>query len=281
MIELDPVIQQKYSSLVTREYQSSGNILFPTLRVKENITGDTVHFPKIKKSFAYERIPGAPVRNEKVLTEQVSIKLRDFESAQYVDMFKKTKISWDVVSEQAYIVGSALGRCKDQIIIDALTIAENKIDYGTKIADYALIRQITAVLGEKNIRTNDKARNNIHFVVSPHVEQDLLADKDIFSRDFIGRYYRENGSLDGMQYSGLNFHVIGGMDEGGLPLNNGIRTCFLYDGNVVGLGLGVKFDNRLTLLQETNQLQCYGGFSAGSGIIEQSGVYKVLIKESI
>ncbi len=49
--------------------------------------------------------------------------LTDFYAAEYSDIFLQNKINFDERSELAQVVGSAIGRRQDQILLDALLAA--------------------------------------------------------------------------------------------------------------------------------------------------------------
>ena len=92
--------------------------------------------------------------------------MSDFVASEYSDIFLQTKINFDERRELATVVGSAIGRRQDQIIIDAInaasagsTVAKTVVTTGNAAASNLNVGKILAAkkaLDAKNVPPTDR-----------------------------------------------------------------------------------------------------------------------------
>ena len=102
-------------------------------------------------------------------------------AAEYSDIFNQQKINFDERQELAQVVGNAIGRREDQIIIDALnaasagsTVAKTVVTSGSAAASNLNVGKIIAAkkaLDAKNVPPTDR-----HFVIHANNLAGLLGD---------------------------------------------------------------------------------------------------------
>ena len=126
---LSPAFVQLFEAEVHQAYQGAA-VLRGAARTRTGVVGDTVKFPKVGKGTASVRVPQTDVTPINAAFSQVSVSMTDYVAAEYSDIFNQQKINFDERQELAQVVGNAIGRREDQIIIDALNAASAGIDSG-------------------------------------------------------------------------------------------------------------------------------------------------------
>ena len=119
---LSPAFVQLFEAEVHQAYQGAA-VLRGAARTRTGVVGDTVKFPKVGKGSASVRTPQTDVVPINGEFSQVSVSLTDFVAAEYSDVFNQAKVNFDERQELAQLVGNAIGRREDQVIIDALDAA--------------------------------------------------------------------------------------------------------------------------------------------------------------
>ena len=119
---LSPAFVQLFEAEVHQAYQGAA-VLRGAARTRTGVTGDTVKFPKVGKGTASVRIPQSDVVPINSSFSQISVSLTDYVASEYSDIFNQQKVNFDERQELAQVVGNAIGRREDQIIIDALDAA--------------------------------------------------------------------------------------------------------------------------------------------------------------
>ena len=185
---LSPAFVQLFEAEVHQAYQSSA-VLRGAARTRTGVVGDTVKFPKVGKGTASVRTPATDVVPINASFSQVSCSLSNFVAAEYSDVFDQAKVNFDERQELAQVVGNAIGRREDQIIIDALnaasagtTVAKTVVTSGSAAASNLNVGKIIAAkkgLDAKNVPATDR-----HFVIHANNLAGLLGDERAISSDF-------------------------------------------------------------------------------------------------
>ena len=110
---------QLFDAEVKQAYQSS-RALAGLTRERTNVEGNQVKFPKIGKGTATVRVPQTDVTPLNVTYSQVTATMSDYIAAEYSDIFSQQKVNFDERRELVQVVGNAIGRRMDQLVLDAL-----------------------------------------------------------------------------------------------------------------------------------------------------------------
>ena len=158
---LSPAFVQLFEAEVHQAYQGAA-VLRGAARTRTGVTGDTVKFPKVGKGTASVRIPQSDVVPINSSFSQISVSLTDYVASEYSRYLSiNRKLTLTSVKELAQVVGNAIGRREDQIIIDALnaasagsTVAKTVVTSGSAAASNLNVGKIIAAkkaLDAKNV----------------------------------------------------------------------------------------------------------------------------------
>ncbi len=279
---LSPAFVQLFEAEVHQAYQGAA-VLRGAARTRTGVTGDTVKFPKVGKGSASVRVPQTDVTPINASFSQVSVSLTDYVAAEYSDIFNQQKVNFDERQELAQVVGNAIGRREDQIIIDALnaasagsTVAKTVVTSGSAAASNLNVGKIIAAkkaLDAKNVPPTDR-----HFVIHANNLAGLLGDERAVSGDFQTLRALVSGEINTMM--GFRFHVIGDRDEDGLPLATNDRTCFAFHRSALGVGVGIAPKTEINYIPEKTSFLVTAMLSMGAGAIDVDGICDVICDES-
>ena len=278
---LSPAFVQLFEAEVHQAYQGAA-VLRGAGRTRTGVTGDTVKFPKVGKGTATVRVPQTDVTPINAAFSQVSVSMQDFVAAEYSDIFNQQKVNFDERQELAQVVGNAIGRREDQIIIDALnaasagsSVAKTVVTSGSAAASNLNVGKILAAkkaLDAKNVPPTDR-----HFVIHANNLAGLLGDERAISSDFQTVQALVSGSVNSML--GFQFHIVGARDEGGLPLATADRTCFAFHRSALGVGVGIAPKTEINYIPEKTSFLVTAMLSMGSGVIDTDGLVDVICEE--
>jgi len=278
---LSPAFVQLFEAEVHQAYQGAA-VLRGAGRTRTGVTGDTVKFPKVGKGTASVRVPQTDVTPINAAFSQVSVSMQDFVAAEYSDIFNQQKVNFDERQELAQVVGNAIGRREDQIIIDALnaasagsSVAKTVVTSGSAAASNLNVGKILAAkkaLDAKNVPPTDR-----HMVIHANNLAGLLGDERAISSDFQTVQALVSGSINTML--GFQFHIVGDRDEGGLPLATADRTCFAFHRSALGVGVGIAPKTEINYIPEKTSFLVTAMLSMGSGVIDTDGLVDVTCEE--
>lgn len=279
---LSPAFVQLFEAEVHQAYQGTAQ-LRGAARMREGVQGDTVKFPKVGKGQASVRVPQTDVVPINSSFSQVSVSLTDYVASEYSDIFNQQKINFDERQELAQVVGNAIGRREDQILIDALnaasagtTVAKTVVTSGSASASNLNIGKILAAkkaLDAKSVPPTDR-----HFVIHANNLAGLLGDERAISSDFQTVQALVSGSIGTMM--GFTFHTIGDRDEGGLPLSTNDRTCFAFHRSALGCAVGIAPKTEINYIPEKTSFLVTAMLSMGASAIDVDGIVDVVCDES-
>ena len=279
---LSPAFVQLFEAEVHQAYQGAA-VLRGAARTRTGVVGDTVKFPKVGKGSASVRVPQTDVTPINASFSQVSVSMTDYVAAEYSDIFNQQKVNFDERQELAQVVGNAIGRREDQIIIDALnaasagsTVAKTVVTSGSAAASNLNVGKIIAAkkaLDAKNVPPTDR-----HFVIHANNLAGLLGDERAVSGDYQTLRALVSGEINTMM--GFRFHVIGDRDEDGLPLATNDRTCFAFHRSALGVGVGIAPKTEINYIPEKTSFLVTAMLSMGAGAIDVDGICDVICDES-
>lgn len=279
---LSPAFVQLFDSEVHQAYQGSAQ-LQNVCRMRTGVVGNTVNFPKIGKGQATLRNPGTDVVPLNTSFTSVNVSMEDYNASEYSDIFLQTKINFDERRELAQVVGSAIGRRQDQIIIDAIdaatagsSVAKTVVTTGTAAASNLNIGKILAAkkaLDAKNVPPSDR-----HFVIHANNLAGLLSDERAVSGDYQNLRALVAGDINSVL--GFTFHTIGDRDEGGLPLATNDRTCFAFHKSAIGCAVAMAPSTEINYIAEKTSFLVTAKLSMGAVAIDPEGIVDVTCDES-
>ena len=278
---LSPAFVQLFEAEVHQAYQSAA-VLRGAARTRTGVVGDTVKFPKVGKGTASVRTPATDVVPINASFSQVSCSLTNFVAAEYSDVFDQQKVNFDERQELAQVVGNAIGRREDQIIIDALnaasagtTVAKTVVTTGSAAASNLNVGKLLAAkkgLDAKNVPPTDR-----HIIIHANNLAGLLGDERAISSDFQTIQNLVNGSVNTML--GFQFHIVGDRDEGGLPLATADRTCFAFHRSAIGVAVGIAPKTEINYVPEKTSFLITAMLSMGAVAIDVDGIVDVTCEE--
>ena len=280
-INLSPAFVQLFEAEVHHAYQSSA-VLRNVVRMRTGVTANTVKFPKVGKGTASLRTPQSDVVPLNSTFDQVSVTLQDWVASEYSDIFMNQKVNFDERQELSQLVGAAIGRREDQLIINALnaasagtTVAKNVVTSGNAANSNLNVGKIIAAkkaLDAKNVPPTDR-----HMIIHANNLAGLLGDERAISSDFQQIQALVQGSVNTMM--GFTFHMIGDRDEGGLPLATADRTCFAFHKSAVGCAVGIPPKTEINYIPEKTSFLITAMYSANAVAIDTDGIVDVICAE--
>tara|TARA_R100000654_G_scaffold2657_4_gene9773 strand:+ start:5938 stop:6786 length:849 start_codon:yes stop_codon:yes gene_type:complete len=278
---LSPAFVQLFEAEVHQAYQGAA-VLRGAARMRTGVVGDTVKFPKVGKGQASVRVPQTSVVPINAAFSSVSVSLTDYIAAEYSDIFNQQKINFDERQELAQVVGNAIGRREDQILIDALntasagsTVAKTVVTSGSAANSDLNVGKILAAkkaLDAKSVPATDR-----HFVIHANNLSGLLGDERAISSDFQTVQALVGGQINTML--GFTFHVVGDRDEGGLPLSSGDRTCFAFHRSALGCAVGIAPKTEINYIPEKTSFLVTSMLSMAAVVIDTDGLVDVICDE--
>ncbi len=280
---LSPAFVQLFDAEVHQAYQSSA-VLNGAARTRTGVVGSTVNFPKVGKGQASVRTPATDVVPLNTAFSSVSCSLTDYVAAEYSDIFLQTKINFDERRELAQVVGNAIGRRQDQVLLDALatasagsTVANTVVTTGSATASNLNVGKI--IEAKKLLDKKNVPAQNRHMIIHANNLSGLLSDERAISSDFQTIQALVQGSIN--QMMGFTFHILGDRDEGGLSVDgSNDRSCFAFHQSAVGVAVGIAPSTEINYIAEKTSFLVTGKLSMGSVVIDTDGLVDVTCREA-
>ena len=280
---LSPAFVQLFDAEVHQAYQSSA-VLNGAARTRTGVVGSVVNFPKVGKGQASVRTPATDVVPLNTAFSSVSCSLTDYVAAEYSDIFLQTKINFDERRELAQVVGNAIGRRQDQVLLDALgtasagsTVANTVVTTGSATASNLNVGKI--IEAKKLLDKKNVPAQNRHMIIHANNLSGLLSDERAISSDFQTIQALVQGSIN--QMMGFTFHILGDRDEGGLSIDgSNDRTCFAFHQSAVGVAVGIAPSTEINYIAEKTSFLVTGKLSMGSVVIDTDGLVDVTCREA-
>lgn len=275
--QLPNVAITDFPSDVHAEFQSSGFKTKGSVRLRNNVVGETVSWPTSGEGIAQQKAIQADVIPMNVNYTPVSMTMEDWHAADYSDIFAQAEVNFDEKMELVKTSAMSIGRRMDQQVIDALDNSgtANTIANGGTNFTYAKVREAIS-----DLHTNNAGSNGIYALTSAAGEDQLMSENQLTSSDFVNARVIENGGLDGLKLAGVNWMVIGNMTEGGLPLVGNIRDCFMWDKMAIGMGIGIDFSTEINYIAEKLSWLIASKFKAQAVAIDATGIVEIAIDET-
>jgi len=253
-------------------------------RTRSGVNGSTVKFPILAKGTASVRTPSTDVVPISGVFSNVTATLVDYIASEYSDIFNQAKVNFDERQELAKLVGNAIGRREDQIIIDALiagsagaTVANTVVTTGSASASDLNVGKI--ISAKKALDTASVPPQDRHMIIHASSLASLLSDERAVSSDFIQLQALSRGEIQ--TFAGFNIHMIGDRDEGGLPKDgSNDRTCVAFHKDAIGLGIGIAPKVEINYIPEKTSFLVSAMYSAGSVVVDTAGLVDITCREA-
>lgn len=268
-----------FDAEVKQAYQGKA-MLVGAVRQRRGVEGSTVKFPKVGRGVATPRVGQTDVTPLNVGFSNVTLNLEDWIAAEYSDIFSQQKVNFDERSELVQVLGNAIGRRQDQIILAALAASGTSLTVGNDIGgtdtnmNVAKLRQAKGLMDKNNVPPTDR-----NIVIHSNGLQSLLAETAVTSSDFNTVKALVNGELD--TFLGFKFHVIGDRTEGGLAIDGSLdRTCFAFHKDAIGYGEGIAPKTEINYIPEKTSFLVASMISAGATTIDAEGIVSIVARET-
>ncbi len=267
---------QLFDAEVKQAYQGARS-LAGVVRERSGVEGNQVKFPKIGKGTATIRVPQSDVTPLNVSYSQITATMSDYIAAEYSDIFNQQKVNFDERRELVQVVGNAIGRRMDQLIIDALDAASSPSTVATSVGGAGTNMNLAKLLAAKKaLDANNVPAEGRCMVIHANGLSALLDETELTSSDFATVKALSTGEID--TFLGFKFITLGDRDEGGLPLPS-TRTCFAFHRDAVGMGIGMNQRSEINYVPEKTSFLVSSMFSAGAVAIDDEGIVKISATE--
>lgn len=268
---LTNVQQIEYDELVKNIYRSTGFLLRDSVRMKTNVIGYAVDFRRVDQVIAVPTgYSQAVTPQDPNYTKRTCI-IQKYTAPIEVDSVEELTVNFDAKMESAMLVGQAMGRRSDQIIIDAAaaavgdTIVANATNF-----TYEKFTEVWEFFERNAVPKGDR-----YLALSASAERSLMEDEQ-----FVSYFYTKNGPLDRgyiLQYLGINMICIPDMTEGGLPFddNTNTRTNLAWHKMAMGMGVGAEFRTEVNYIPQNTAWLINGVFSAGAVGVDSRGIIAI------
>ena len=150
-----------FDAEVKQAYQGKA-MLVGAVRQRRGVEGSVVKFPKVGRGVATPRIGQTDVTPLNVGFSNVTLTLEDWIAAEYSDIFAQQKVNFDERSELVQVLGNAIGRRQDQLVLNALAGSGTSLSVGNDVGgtdsnmNVAKLRQAKGLMDKNNVPPTDR-----------------------------------------------------------------------------------------------------------------------------
>jgi len=268
-----------FDAEVKQAYQADA-VLRNTVRLRTGVTASTHKFPKIGSGVATARVPQTDVTPLNVTYSQATVTLSDWVAAEYSDIFNQAKVNFDERAELVQVVGKAIGRRADQLIINALANSSSTLTVSNDIGgtdsnlNVAKLRRAKSLLDTANVPMDDR-----YILIHAANLQSLLSETAVTSTDFNTVKALVQGELD--TFLGFKFVTIGDRSEGGLTGGGSgqDRKVWAWHKSAVGMAEGMGIRSEINYIPEKTSWLVASMLSAGAVAIDAGGIVEITCRE--
>ena len=268
-----------FDAEVKQAYQGKA-MLVGAVRQRRGVEGSTVKFPKVGRGVATPRVGQTDVTPLNVGFSNVTVTLEDWIAAEYSDIFSQQKVNFDERNELVQVLGNAIGRRQDQIILSALANSGTSLTVSNDVGgtdtnmNVAKLRQAKALMDKANVPPTDR-----HVIIHANGLQSLLSETAVTSSDFNTVKALVAGELN--TFLGFSFHVLGDRSEGGLAIDGSLdRTCFAFHKDALGYAEGIAPKTEINYIPEKTSWLVAAMLSAGATTIDAEGIVSITCRET-
>ena len=278
---LSTVAAIEFDNEVKHAFQSAGR-LGGTVTVRNNVVGDTYKFRNMGKGIAHERT--APSSDSIAMDVDHSFAvatLTNWDADEYTDIFDSKEVNFDEMRELSKVIASALGRRKDQTVINALDVFSGTKagTVGTDIGgtgtglNLTKLRKAKFYLDDQGVPSEGR-----YMAISAQGLEGLLGETAVTSSDYNNVKALVNGEVD--TFLGFKFVTIETRAEGGLPKASTVRSGFAWHMDAVGIAIGIDITTGADWIAHKKSWLAHGEFKAGAVVRDGLGIVEVQYTES-
>jgi len=268
-----------FDAEVKQAYQADA-VLRNTVRLRSGVQGATHKFPKIGAGVATVRVPQTDVTPLNVDYSQATVTLADYIAAEYSDIFNQAKVNFDEKRELVQVVGKAIGRRADQIVIDAIAGSGTSLTVSNDIGgtdtnlNVAKLREAKRLMDANNVPMDDR-----YMLIHASNLSNLLSETSVTSSDFNTVKALVQGDIN--TFLGFNFITIGDRTEGGLTGggSGSDRTVYAWHKSAVGMAEGMGIRSEINYIPEKTSWLVASMLSAGATAIDAGGIVSITCRE--
>jgi hypothetical protein len=267
---IDQAFVKQFEREVHEAYQRQGSKLRGTVRVKNGVVGSSTVFQRVGTAAAMTKGRHAMVPVNPMEYSAIDVPLVDFYVGEWIDGLDELKTNVDERQVLAHAGAYALGRKTDEIIIDALGGSGQAAGDGSSGLTKAKVLQAFEQLG-----TNDVPDDGQRFaVIGWRQWSDLLDLQEFASAEFVGDDQLPWRGIQAKRWLGTTW-----LPHSGLPLADGVRSCFWYHKSAVGHAIGQEVTSDVTWHGDRAAHFVANSMSQGAGLIDAAGVIKLPCRE--
>lgn len=281
-LSLTTAAQKIFDSEVKQAFQQMG-LLEQAVTVRRNVKGSSYQFNKIGKGLATQKnIHEDVVPMDVAHTQQTAVLTRWY-APEYTDYFSNEEAPFDERQELISLIAGALGRRKDQLIINAIKDATISYAAGKTVAssiggvntdlNVAKLIKASQILDDAGAPADDR-----YFVGHTKGKAALLNTTEVGSNDFNTVKALVKGEVD--TFMGFKFIWINTRDEGGLPKSGSTRENYAFHKSAIGLAIGNDVTAKTTFIDQKDAWLCNGKMRAGCIARDTEGLVLVQTYES-
>lgn len=268
-----------FDAEVKQAYQGKAELV-GAVRQRKGVEGSTVKFPKVGRGVATPRVGQTDVTPLNVGFSNVTLTLEDWIAAEYSDIFSQQKVNFDERNELVQVLGNAIGRRQDQLILAALAASSTSLTVSNDIGgtdtnlNVAKLRQAKGLMDKNNVPAQDR-----HIVIHANSLQSLLSETAVTSSDFNTVKALVAGEID--TFLGFKFHTIGDRTEGGLAIDgSNDRVVYAFHKDAIGYGEGIAPKTEINYIPEKTSWLVSSMLSAGATTIDAEGIVAITCREA-
>jgi len=274
---LSDVAVTEFDSEVKHSYQGYG-VLKDFVRTRNNVVGDTYKFRVMGKGRGHERTGSSSmVVPMGVNHSLVTCTLKDFEHPEYTDIFNQKEVNFEEKIELGETIGAAMGRTRDQEIIDAIKAGTfnttRTADQGFEIEHASAGFNMAKLRELRGYAENLEMRGKQVILIDGYGLESLLANTEVGSADYNTVQALVAGKMT--PFMGFHFVTVGAFrEEGGINGTTG-GVAYMFDSNAVGCAVGMESKTSVDWVPIYSSWLCNGMLKLGACIIDAEGTAKI------
>jgi hypothetical protein len=268
-----------FDAEVKQAYQGKAQLV-GAVRQRRGVEGSTVKFPKVGRGVATARISQTDVTPMNVGFSNVTCTMGDWNAAEYSDIFSQQKVNFDERSELVQVVGNAIGRRQDQLILDALSASSTSLTVANSIGgsntnmNVAKLREAAKAADKNNVPMDGR-----HIIIHANSLWPCSARPLSPARTSTRSRRLVQGEIN--TFLGFMFHVLGDRSEGGLPIDgSNDRTLYAFHKSAIGYAEGIAPRSEINYVPEKTAWLVNALFSAGAIAIDDEGIVKITARDT-
>ena len=268
---IDQAFCKQFEREVHEAYQRQGSKLRATVRVKNDVRGSSTVFQTVGKGAAGTKARHGMVPIMNVDFSSVEAQLADYYAGEWVDQLDELKTNIDERHVLANAGAFALGRKTDDLIIEALGQTLNVAGSQTDGLIKEKVLDAFEMLGSFDV-PDDGQR---FAVIGWKQWSELLSLPEFANAEFVGK--------DELPWRNTQAkHWLGALwiPHSGLPLVEGVRSCFWFHRSSIGHAVGQEVQTDITWHGDRAAHFVSNSMSQGSAMIDPNGVVKMLCAEA-